>query len=44
MTELHDEKVSLSRYTSVVSSYPVTATTPRWGSARTGHSARSDSK
>src|SRR4051812_22609047 len=43
-TELHDEKLSVSRYTSWISSYPVTATTPRCGSGSTGHCARSSSK
>ncbi len=38
VTELHDEYVSVSRYTSTASSSPVTITTPWCGSRRTGHS------
>src|SRR5436305_58287 len=43
-TELHDEKLSVSRYTSWISLYPVTATTRRRGSSSTGHCERSSSK
>ena len=37
MTELHDEKVSVSVYMAHASSYPVTMYTPCCGSRRTGH-------
>ena len=38
--ELTAENLALSRYTSVSSSYPVTATTPLLGTGETGHCAR----
>ena len=44
VTELHDEKVAVSVYTDTASSYPVTITTPWWGSRCTGHSERRWSK
>ena len=42
--ELHDENVSVSLYTAIASSYPVTIITPWWRSRCTGHCARSHSK
>ena len=44
VTALHDEKVAVSAYTETASAYPVTITTPWWGSRNTGHSARRWSK
>ena len=44
LTEVHDEKVAVSLYTSIASSYPVTITTSWWGSRCTGHCSRSASK
>jgi hypothetical protein len=43
-TELQDENVEASLYTSTASSYPVTATTFGWATGCTGHRARSASK
>ena len=42
--ELHDENVSVSLYTAIASSYPVTIITPWCRSRCTGHCARSHSK